>query len=65
MAGNATAESITTGAREAQSTLITASTEAANHVKSLTIDVERTLTEVGATCRLLDSRAPRARPRAR
>ena len=34
MAGNATAESIT-GAREAQNTLITASTEAANHVKSL------------------------------
>ena len=48
MAGNATAESITTGAREAQNTLITASTEAANHVKSLAIDVERTLTAVGA-----------------
>jgi hypothetical protein len=48
MAGNATAESITTGAREAQNTLITASTEAASHVKSLAIDVERTLTAVGA-----------------
>ena len=48
MAGNATAESITTGAREAQNTLITASTEAANHVKSLAVDVERTLTAVGA-----------------
>ena len=48
MAGNATAESITTGAREAQNTLITASTEAANHVKSLATDVERTLTAVGA-----------------
>ena len=48
MAGNATAESITTGAREAQNTLITASTEAANHVKSLAVDVERTLTTVGA-----------------
>ena len=48
MAGNATAESITAGAREAQSTLVTASTEAANHVKSLAIDVERTLTAVGA-----------------
>ena len=41
-------KSITTGAREAQNTLITASTEAANHVKSLAIDVERTLTAVGA-----------------
>ena len=48
MAGNATAESITTGAREAQNTLVTASSEAANHVKSLAIDVERTLTAVGA-----------------
>ena len=48
MAGNATAESITSGAREAQSTLITASTDAANHVKSLAIDVERTLSAVGA-----------------
>src|SRR5204863_3852536 len=35
-------------AREAQNTLITASTEAADHVKSLAIDVERTLTAVGA-----------------
>jgi hypothetical protein len=48
MAGNATAESITTGAREAQNTLVTASEDAANHVKSLAIDVERTLTSVGA-----------------
>ncbi len=48
MAGNATAESITAGAREAQSTLVTASSDAANHVKSLAIDVERTLTAVGA-----------------
>ena len=48
MAGNATAKSITTGAREAQNTLVTASSEAANHVKSLAIDVERTLTAVGA-----------------
>ena len=46
--GNATAESITAGAREAQNTLVTASSDAANHVKSLAIDVERTLTAVGA-----------------
>ena len=48
MAGNGTAEAITAGAREAQNTLVTASSEAANHVKSLAIDVERTLTAVGA-----------------
>jgi len=43
-----TAESIVTSAREAQSTLVTASSDAANHVKSLATDVERTLTAVGA-----------------
>ena len=42
-AGNATAASILTGAREAQSTLVTASSDAANHVKSLAADIERTL----------------------
>ena len=59
MAGNATAESITTGAREAQNTLITASTEAANHVKSLAVDVERTLITVGtnAASSILGTRA--------
>ena len=38
---------LTAGAREAQNTLVAASTEAANHVKSLAADVERTLTSVG------------------
>ncbi len=47
-AGASTAESITAGAREAHSTLIAASSDAANHVKALATDVERTLTAVGA-----------------
>src|SRR5450756_1867319 len=34
--------------RQAQTTLVAASSDAANHVKSLAIDVERTLTAVGA-----------------
>jgi hypothetical protein len=48
MAGSATAESVTAGARDAQSTLIAASSEAANHVKSLATDVERKLIALGA-----------------
>jgi uncharacterized HAD superfamily protein len=48
MAGTSTAEAIMSGAREAQTTLISASSDAADHVKSLAIDVERTLTAVGA-----------------
>jgi len=47
--GTSTAESITAGAREAQTTLVAASSEAATHVKSLAADVERTLTAVGQT----------------
>jgi hypothetical protein len=47
-AGTATASSVVAGAREAQSTLVAASSEAANHVKALATDVERTLTAVGA-----------------
>jgi hypothetical protein len=39
MAGTSTAEAITSGAREAQTTLVSASSDAANHVKSLAIDV--------------------------
>ena len=49
MAGSSTAETITAGAREAQSTLVTASSDAANHVKSLAADVERSLAMAGST----------------
>src|SRR5687768_16531481 len=48
MAGTSSVEALTSGAREAQNTLVAASSDAANHVKSLAIDVERTLTAVGA-----------------
>ena len=60
IAGTSTAEAITAGAREAQTRSKrsprrararrrgTASSEAANHVKSLAADVERTLSAVGA-----------------
>jgi len=47
-AGTATASSVVAGAREAQTTLVAASSDAANHVKSLATDVERTLTAIGA-----------------
>ena len=47
MAGTATAEAVTAGAREAQSTLVAASTEATNQVKSLAADVERSLSIAG------------------
>ena len=40
--------SITASAREAHTTLVSASSEAASHVKSLAGDVERSLTAVGA-----------------
>ena len=47
MAGTATAEAITAGAREAQSTLVTASTDAATQVKSLSADMQRSLSMAG------------------
>ncbi len=47
-AGTTTADSVRTGAREAQATLVSASADASKHVQSLAIDVERTLTAVGA-----------------
>jgi hypothetical protein len=47
IAGTSTAQSIVAGAREAQSTLVVASAEAANHVKSLVADVEQTLSAAG------------------
>jgi hypothetical protein len=47
MAGSGTAEAITTGAREAQNTLMSAASDAANHVKSLAADVERSLSMAG------------------
>ncbi|MGK3816901.1 hypothetical protein, partial [Enterococcus faecium] len=37
------------GAREAQSTLVNASTDAANHVKALSADVQRTLSIAGTS----------------
>ena len=39
IAGTSTADSIIAGAREAQTTLVNASSEAAEHVKSLAADV--------------------------
>ena len=47
VAGTATAEAVTAGAREAQSTLVAASTEAATQVKSLAADVQRSLSIAG------------------
>ncbi|KYG98625.1 negative regulator of septation ring formation, partial [Bradyrhizobium sp. DOA1] len=49
MAGTSTAETITSGAREAQNMLVTASSEAANQVKSLAAEVHRSLSQVGQT----------------
>ncbi|TAI59837.1 negative regulator of septation ring formation, partial [Bradyrhizobium sp. Leo170] len=48
MAGAATAESVTSGAREAQNTLVAASTEAANSVTTLVADMQRSLSMAGA-----------------
>ena len=48
-AGTATAGSIVAGAREAQTTLVTASADAANQVKSLAADVERSLSIAGTS----------------
>ena len=47
LAGNATAEAITAGAREAQNTLVTASADAASQVTSLAADVQRSLSMAG------------------
>ena len=44
-----TAGSIVGGAREAQTTLVAASTDAANQVKSLAADVERSLSMAGTS----------------
>ncbi len=46
--GTSTADTVLSGARAAQTTLVNASAEAASHVKSLASDVERTLSAVGA-----------------
>jgi hypothetical protein len=48
-AGSATASSILSGAREAQTTLVTASADAASQVKSLAADVERSLSMAGTS----------------
>ena len=48
-AGTSTAETITAGAREAQSTLLATSTDTANQIKSLTVDVQRSLSIAGTT----------------
>ena len=45
--GTGAADSILTSARDAQSTLVSASTEAASQIKSLSADVERTLSAAG------------------
>ena len=63
-AGDATAASILAGAREAQTTLVTASADAANHVKSLAADVERSLSIAGTSTAEASPPAP-AKPRAR
>jgi hypothetical protein len=61
IAGTATAEAVTAGAREAQNTLINASADAASHVKSLAADVERTLSMAGsATAEAITSGAREA-----
>ncbi|MDP1883382.1 MAG: negative regulator of septation ring formation, partial [Bradyrhizobium sp.] len=49
IAGTSTAEAITAGAREAQSTLVTASMDATNQVRSLAADVERSLSIAGTS----------------
>ena len=49
MAGTSTAETITSGAREAHSTLVATSAEAASQVKSLTADVQRSLSMAGTS----------------
>jgi chaperonin cofactor prefoldin len=46
--GTGAANSILTSAREAQTTLVTASGDAANQIKSLSADVERTLSAAGS-----------------
>ena len=57
----ATAGAIVTGAREAQSTLVTASAEAAGQVKSLAADVQRSLSMAGtATAESITSGAREA-----
>ena len=48
-AGTATASSIVAGAREAQTTLVTASSDAASQVKSLAADIERSLSMAGTS----------------
>ncbi|MBK0464965.1 hypothetical protein, partial [Klebsiella pneumoniae] len=48
MAGSAAAEAIMTGAREAQTTLISTSTDVTGQVKSLASDVERSLSRAGS-----------------
>ena len=63
-AGSATAGSIVAGAREAQTTLVTASADAANQVKSLAADVERTLSAAGnATAARSSPARAKSRPR--
>ena len=47
IAGTSTAEAVTAGAREAQTTLVNASTDAANQVKSLAADIQRSLSMAG------------------
>ncbi len=48
MAGSATAESITSGAREAQSMLVSASAESATQVAALAADIQRALSMAGS-----------------
>ena len=60
----ATAASILASAREVQTTLVTASSEAANHVKTLSADIERSLSIAGRPPPKRSSPA-RAKPRAR
>ncbi len=47
-AGAATADSVLTGARAAQNTLVSTSTEVAGQIQSLSSDIERTLSAAGA-----------------
>ena len=61
IAGTATAEAITAGAREAQNTLVTASADASSQVKSLAADVQRSLSMAGnATAELITTGAREA-----
>ncbi|WP_163580303.1 hypothetical protein, partial [Klebsiella pneumoniae] len=48
MSGSAAAEAIMTGAREAQTTLISTSTDVTGQVKALASDVERSLSMAGS-----------------